>query len=55
MFTTIATDLVLKRQQYFIMLVDQLTEHVQYTVVMQKFDDRERIVNKDGKVISRWR
>lgn len=55
MFITLATDMALKRQENFVMRVEKLAELVQYALVMAPVVKyTERIVNKEGKVISRW-
>jgi hypothetical protein len=52
---TLATDMALKRQQWFIQNVEKLAELMLYACIMVNHDDRERIVNHEGKVISRWK
>lgn len=55
MFITLATDMALKRQETFVSRVEKIAELVQYALVMTPaVKYTERIVNKDGKVISRW-
>lgn len=56
MFITFTTDMVLKRMFYQQGLILMLHEELMYSLLMNRgYDDRERIINKDGKVISRWR
>lgn len=53
-YMTFAADMVLLRQERFQEKVNQLILAFQVSIMMGKFDSRERIVNHDGKVISRW-
>lgn len=52
---SLATDLVLKRQFFQQKLMLQLHQQLLTTLLLQEHDNRERIVNRDGKVISRWK
>ena len=52
---TFAMDMALKRQQYFIQLVNKLSELVLYASVMVNHDERDRIVNKQGQIIGRYK
>jgi hypothetical protein len=51
---TMATDMALKRQAHQVVLFNRLIVDLQYVLTMQSHDDRERIVDHNRNVVSRW-
>lgn len=44
MFITLATDMALRRQTWHAEILQRLIDSLQYQLIMQQHDDRERIV-----------
>lgn len=51
---TMATDWALKRSAFQTALFCSLIRELQYSLFMNSFNYTERIVNKQGQVVSKW-